>query len=189
MLSGFIPCHIRQYKPLLTFVVLTTFFLTSQPASSASLLEGYLSALFNMAEAEVRSSLKQDNIEVIDSENADGDHLLFGQRNRDWIKTDLLYVFPNRTDKLSLVIEVFPGLLDTGPVRKELEQKFGKPSSENYPDSVIQNMQEQSTIPAGVRELTVWDLSGQRGNREIRMMLLDKYVRVEYIDNDLMSGE
>ena len=49
-------------------------------------------------------------------------------------------------------------------------------------------MQDAEVIPAGVNNLAVWNITTDKTDREARVMSLDKYVRVEYIDNKLMKG-
>ena len=150
-------------------------------------LEGYLSTHFGMSAVEVRAAIENDGIDFSNSETADGDYLIFAQRKQNWITTDLLYVFPASSDRLALIIEIFPGLLDTAPLRKELAEELGEPSSDNYPESVLSKMQESNLIPTGVKQLVVWNITADGTDREARVMGLDKYVRVEYIDNDLMA--
>jgi hypothetical protein len=152
-------------------------------------LAGYLSTNFGMSSEEVRAVFEKDGVIFSNSETTDGDHLIFAQRKQNWITTDLLYVFPASSDRLALIIEIFPGLLDTAPLRKELVDELGEPSSDNYPESVLGRMQESNVIPAGVKQLVVWNITADGTDREARMMGLDKYVRVEYIDNDLMAGK
>ena len=152
-------------------------------------LAGYLSTNFGMSSKEVRAVFEKDGVIFSNSETTDGDHLIFAQRKQNWITTDLLYVFPASSDRLALIIEIFPGLLDTAPLRKELVDELGEPSSDNYPESVLGRMQESNVIPAGVKQLVVWNITADGTDREARMMGLDKYVRVEYIDNDLMAGK
>jgi hypothetical protein len=152
-------------------------------------LTGYLSTNFGMSSEEVRAVFEKDGVVFSNSETTDGDHLIFAQRKQNWITTDLLYVFPANSDRLALIIEIFPGLLDTAPLRKELVDELGEPSSDNYPESVLGKMQESNVIPAGVKQLVVWNITADGTDREARVMGLDKYVRVEYIDNDLMTGK
>ncbi len=152
-------------------------------------LDGYLSARFNMTAEQVSSVLSNDNISINSNETTDGDHLIFGQLQRSWITTDLLYVFPANSNHLALVIEVFPGMVDSKPVRDELVKQLGQPSSERFPDSVLKQLQTDNLIPNGVTELTVWTMNTGGIDRETRLMMMDKYVRVEYIDNDLMAGK
>ena len=152
-------------------------------------LTGYLSTNFGMSSDEVRAVFENDGVVLSNSETTDGDHLIFAQRKQSWITTDLLYVFPANSDRLALIIEIFPGLLDTAPVRKELAGVLGEPSSDNYPESVLGKMQESNLIPVGVKQLVVWNITADGTDREARVMGLDKYVRVEYIDNDLMAGK
>jgi hypothetical protein len=152
-------------------------------------LTGYLSTNFGMSSEEVRAVFEKDGVVFSNSETTDGDHLIFAQRKQNWITTDLLYVFPANSDRLALIIEIFPGLLDTAPLRKELADELGEPSSDNYPESVLGKMQESNVIPAGVKQLVVWNITADGTDREARVMGLDKYVRVEYIDNDLMTGK
>jgi len=152
-------------------------------------LTGYLSTNFGMSANEVRAAFENDGVAFSSSETTDGDHLIFAQRKQGWITTDLLYVFPASSDRLALIIEIFPGLLDTTPIRKELADELGEPSSDSYPESVLGKMQESNLIPAGVNQLVVWNITADGTDREARVMGLDKYVRVEYIDNDLMAGK
>jgi len=152
-------------------------------------LAGYLSTNFGMSSEEVRAVFEKDGVVFSNSETTDGDHLIFAQRKQNWITTDLLYVFPASSDRLALIIEIFPGLLDTAPLRKELADALGEPSSDNYPESVLGKMQESNLIPTGVNQLVVWNITTNGTDREARVMGLDKYVRVEYIDNDLMAGK
>jgi hypothetical protein len=152
-------------------------------------LKGYLSSQFGMSAEEVRDVIKNDGITFSSSETTDGDHLIFAQRKQSWITTDLLYVFPANSDRLALIIEIYPGVLDTKPILEGLANQLGKPTSDNYPDSVLKNMQETNLIPAGVNQLSVWNISANGNDREARLMGLQKYVRVEYIDNDLMAGK
>jgi len=152
-------------------------------------LTGYLSTNFGMSSEEVRAVFEKDGVVFSNSETTDGDHLIFAQRKQNWITTDLLYVFPASSDRLALIIEIFPGLLDTAPLLKELADELGEPSSDNYPEAVLGKMQESNVIPAGVKQLVVWNITADGTDREARIMGLDKYVRVEYIDNDLMAGK
>jgi len=152
-------------------------------------LTGYLSTNFGMSAEEVRAVFEKDGVVFSNSETTDGDHLIFAQRKQNWITTELLYVFPASSDRLALIIEIFPGLLDTAPLRKELADELGEPSSDNYPESVLGKMQESNVIPAGVKQLVVWNITADGTDREARVMRLEKYVRVEYIDNDLMAGK
>jgi hypothetical protein len=152
-------------------------------------LAGYLSTNFGMSSDEVRAVFENDGVVFSNSETTDGDHLIFAQRKQSWITTDLLYVFPANSDRLALIIEIFPGLLDSAPLRKELVDELGEPSSDNYPESVLGKMQESNLIPAGVKQLVVWNITADGTDREARVMGLDKYVRVEYIDNDLMVAK
>lgn len=150
-------------------------------------LNGHLSTHFGMSANEVRAVFENDGVHFSNSETTDGDHLIFAQRKQDWITTELLYVFPASSDRLALIIEIFPGLLDTAPLRKELVEKLGEPSSDNYPEPVLSKMQESNLIPAGVKQLAVWNVTSDGLDREARIMGLKEYVRVEYIDNDLMA--
>jgi hypothetical protein len=152
-------------------------------------LDGYLSTHFGMSSDEVRAVFDNDGIDFSNSETTDGDHLIFAQRKQSWITSELLYVFPASSDRLALIIEIFPGLLDTSPLRKELAEELGEPSSDNYPESVLSKMQESNLIPTGVKQLVVWNVTADGTDREARVMGLDKYVRVEYIDNDLMASK
>lgn len=152
-------------------------------------LNGYLSTEFGMSAEEVRAAIEVDGIVFSSSETTEGDHLIFAQRKQNWITTELLYVFPANSDRLALIIEIFPGVLDTTPVRKELAKQFGTPSSDDYPESVLKHMQESNLIPAGVNQLAVWNITNDGNDREARLMGLEKYVRVEYIDNVLMAGK
>lgn len=150
-------------------------------------LAGYLSTNFGMSANEVRAVIDNDSVVFSSSETTDGDYLIYAQRKQSWITTELLYVFPASSDRLALIIEIFPGLLDTAPIRKELAEELGEPSSDNYPESVLSKMQESDLIPAGVKQLVVWNITADGTDREARVMGMDKYVRVEYIDNKLMA--
>ncbi len=152
-------------------------------------LNGYLSSQFGMSANEVRAAFENDGVIFSSSETADGDYMIFAKRKQNWITSDLLYVFPSNSDRLALIIEIFPGLMDSSPIHKELTEKLGEPSSNNYPESVLKKMQESSLIPVGVKQLDVWNVTMNGINREARLMGLNKYVRVEYIDNDLMAGK
>ena len=152
-------------------------------------LQGHLSSNFGMSANEVRAVFEKDGVVFSDSEITDGDHLIFAQRKQSWITTDLLYIFPENSDRLALIIEIFPGLVNSDSVRKDLAKRLGEPSSDNYPVSVLKQMQESNLIPAGVNQLAVWNITANGNNREARVMGLGKYVRVEYIDNDLMAGK
>ncbi len=152
-------------------------------------LEGHLGARFGMSAQEVIAVFDNNDLVLSSRETTDNDHLIFAERKRSWITTELLYVFPADSDRLALIIEIFPGLIDTAPVRREQVEKLGEPSSDNYPESVLQRMQESSLIPVGVKQLAVWNITADGVNREARIMALEKYVRVEYIDNDLMLGK
>ena len=152
-------------------------------------LEGYLSTHFGMSAKEVLAVFENDGVVFSNSETTGGDHLIYAQRKQSWITTELLYVFPGSSDRLALVIEIFPGLLDTTPVSKELSEKLGEPSSDNYPEPVLKLMQESNLIPDGVKQLSVWNITTDGNDREARIMSLNEYVRVEYIDNDLMAGK
>ncbi|MBL1143074.1 MAG: hypothetical protein HND53_13685 [Proteobacteria bacterium] len=152
-------------------------------------LNGYLSTQFGMSANEVRTVIEEDGIVFSSSETTDGDHLIFAQRKQSWITSDLLYVFPANSDRLALIIEIFPGLFDTTPIQKKLAKQLGNPSSDNYPESVLKKMQESNLIPTGVNQLSVWNITANGNDREARLMGLEKYVRVEYIDNDLMAGK
>ncbi len=157
--------------------------------SAETSLHGHLSTHFGMSANEVRAVIENDGVVYSNSETADGDHLIFAQRKQSWITTELLYVFPASTDRLALIIEIFPGLMDSTPVRKILTETLGEPSSDNYPKSVLKNMQESNLIPDGVKQLSVWNITTDGVDREARIMRLSEYVRVEYIDNNLMAGE
>jgi hypothetical protein len=152
-------------------------------------LQGYLSTDFGMSAKEVRAVFENDGVVFSNSETTDGDHLIYARRKQSWITSELLYVFPASSDRLALIIEIFPGLLDTTPLRKELAEELGEPSSDHYPEAVLSKMQESNLIPAGVKQLVVWNITVDGTDREARVMGLDKYVRVEYIDNDLMAGK
>jgi len=152
-------------------------------------LEGYLSTDFGMSANEVRAVFENDGVVFSNSETTDGDHLIYAQRKQSWITSELLYVFPASSDRLALIIEIFPGLLDTTPLRKELAEELGEPSLDHYPEAVLSKMQESNLIPSGVKQLVVWNITADGTDREARVMGLDKYVRVEYIDNDLMAGK
>jgi len=152
-------------------------------------LQGHLSTNFGMSAEEVRAVFEKDGVDFSSSEVTDGDHLIFAKRKQSWITTDLLYVFPANSDRLALIIEIFPGLVDSEPVRKDLSDELGEPSSDNYPVSVLKQMQESNLIPTGVNQLVVWNITANGNDREARVMGLEKYVRVEYIDNDLMAGK
>lgn len=160
-----------------------------QGVSAEIQLNGYLSTEFGMSAQDTRKAFESDGIVFSSSETADGDYLIFAKREQSWISSDLLYVFPSNSDSLALIIEIFPGLLDSKPVRKELIEKLGEPSSDNYPELVLKGMQDAEVIPAGVNKLAVWNITTDKTDREARVMSLDKYVRVEYIDNNLMSGK
>jgi len=175
----------KLIKILFLAIVLSTV----SSVSAETKLEGYLSTHFGMSAEEVRAVIENDGVVFSDSETTDGDHLIFAQRKQSWITTDLLYVFPANSDRLALIIEIFPGLVDSDPVRKDLSDKLGEPSSDNYPASVLKKMQESNMIPTGVNQLAVWNITTNGNDREARVMGLEKYVRVEYIDNDLMAGK
>lgn len=170
-------------------IVLFLFFvlLNATNAIADTKLDGYLSAQFGMSAETVRSIFENDGIVYSSSETTDGDHLIYAERKQSWITSELLYVFPAKSDRLALVIEIFPGLVDVDPVRKELSDKLGQPSSDNYPETVLERMQESNLIPSGVNQLAVWNITKEGIDREARIMALDKYVRVEYIDNILMT--
>ncbi len=169
---------------LITFILLNV-----SDVIAETQLTGYLSTNFGMSSDEVRAVFGNDGEVFSNSETTDGDHLIFAQRKQSWITTELLYVFPANSDRLALIIEIFPGLMDIAPLRKELVDELGEPSSDNYPESVLGKMQESNLIPAGVKQLVVWNVTIDGTDREARVMGLDKYVRVEYIDNDLMAGK
>jgi len=152
-------------------------------------LQGYLSTHFGMSATEVRSVLENDGVVFSNSETTDGDHMIFAQRKQSWITTELLYVFPENSDRLALIIEIFPGLLDSGQIRKDISEKLGEPSSDDYPKATLDRMQKSNLIPTGVKQLAVWNITSDGIDREARLMGLHKYVRVEYIDNDLMAGK
>jgi hypothetical protein len=173
---------------LIKIVFITFTLLNVNNAIAETQLNGYLSTEFGMSAKEVRRVIENDGITFSSSETTDGDHLIFAQRKQSWITTDLLYVFPANSDQLALIIEIFPGVLDTTPILEELAKQLGKPSSDNYPESVLKNMQETNLIPDGVNQLSVWNITENGSDREARLMGLEKYVRVEYIDNDLMAG-
>ncbi len=150
-------------------------------------LEGYLSSDFGMSANEVRAVFENDGVVFSNSETTDGDHLIYAKRKQDWITSELLYVFPASSDRLALIIEVFPGLLDPTPIRKELAEELGHPSSDNYPEAFLKKMEESNLIPTGVKQLVVWNINIDGTDREARLMKLDEFVRVEYIDNNLMT--
>ena len=158
-------------------------------ALNAEQVTGFQSALFGMAPDDAKKSFVADNIAVTSSEQAEGNDLIYAQRNMGWLTTELLYVFPSTSQRLALVIEVFPGLLNAGPVGEELVKKLGKPDSDNYPESVLKHMQDSGVIPAGVKQLSVWNQEEKGIDREVRLMELEGHIRVEYIDNMLMSQQ
>lgn len=88
-------------------------------------MEGYLSTHFGMSSNEVRAIIEDDGVVFSSSETMDGDHLIFAQRKQSWITTELLYVFPASSDRLALIVEIFPGLLNTTLIRKELVERLG----------------------------------------------------------------
>jgi hypothetical protein len=175
----------RIIKTTLLIVVLSCV----HSVSAETQLNGYLSTEFGMSAQQAREAFESDGVVFSSSETTDGDHLIFAKREQSWITTDLLYVFPSNSDRLALIIEIFPGLLDSKPVHTELTEKLGEPSSDNYPEPVLKGMQKSEMIPAGVNQLAIWNITTNKTDREARVMTLDKYVRVEYIDNKLMSGK
>jgi hypothetical protein len=171
-------------------IIFITFSLTNvSNVIAETQLQGHLSTNFGMSANEVRAVFEKDGVVFSDSEITDGDHLIFAQRKQSWITTDLLYIFPANSDRLALIIEIFPGLVNSDSVRKDLSDRLGEPSSDNYPATVLKKMQESNMIPTGVNQLAVWNITANGNDREARVMGLGKYVRVEYIDNDLMAGK
>lgn len=176
-------------KRILNIFLFIFSLLSVNTAVAEARLDGYLSSQFGMSAKEVRSLFENDGVVFSSSETEEGDHLIFAQRKQSWITSELLYVFPANSDRLALVIEVFPGLVDSTPILNELSKKLGAPSSNNYPANVLNHMQESNLIPVGVQQLSVWNVTTDGFDREARVMDLDKYVRVEYLDNELMTGK
>jgi hypothetical protein len=174
---------------LIKIVLITFTLLNASSTIAETQLKGFLSTEFGMSAEDVRNVIENDGITFSSSETTDGDHLIFAQRKQSWITSELLYVFPANSDRLALIIEIFPGVLDTTPILNDLAKQLGTPSSDNYPESVLKNMQETNLIPVGVNQLSVWNITADGSDREARLMGLEKYVRVEYIDNDLMAGK
>ena len=176
-------------KKIFTILTAAIILINATNAFAEAKLNGFMSAQFGMSAEEVQANFKNDEVIFSSSETTDNDHLIYAQRKQAWITSELLYVFPAGSDRLALVIEIFPGLLDTSPIRKELTEKLGKPTSDNYPEPVLIHMQESNVIPEGVNQLAVWNITTDGIDREARMMSLNEYVRVEYIDNNLMAGK
>jgi hypothetical protein len=155
--------------------------------AAATEVDGYLGARFGMTAEQVAGVLEHDGIVQTGTETFDdGDHLIRAERDRGWVETDLLYVFPGGRDRLALVIEFFPGGTNVEAVEADITERHGEPLSTEMAGLARTHMAD--SLPPGVEDLTLWVTPDRGPGRFIRMMAFTDHIAVEYLSSALMAG-
>lgn len=168
------------------------FALLSMPVSANAApdekhLNGFLSARFGMSAEEVLAALKADGVQIDSDKPTSGGHQIRGQRKGRLATNKLIYLIPEQSKKLALVIEFYDSPDYHKQVLEDLREQLGDDLGAEIADMMIAQSGEK--LPPGLKELTLWAVTAGDSNLLVRLMRFDNYLAVERIDTKLMSPE
>lgn len=158
----------------------------NMPTSHASekALDGYMGARFGMSAKEILRTIKDDGLVKISDEVHDGDREIQASRDRGWIKTNVVYVLSKGRDKLSLVIEIYPGVVSPVPLERELKEAYGTPLAKDISAQILEQLKQQ--MP-NLIDLTLWARKIESKDRVLRLLSFSDHIAVEYFEPNLLK--
>jgi hypothetical protein len=170
-----------KYCSLLLFLLLTILTLPIMASETdKSALGGFLSARLGASAEEVLDAIKKDGIQVTQDEIHSGARQIRGEYAGPLSTNQILYVIPETSKKLALIIEFYDNPSHHNQVIENLTKQLGKSLAKEITDKILENPEG---LPPGIKELTMWTLEAGDINLVVRAMRFEDHLAVERLDD------
>ena len=149
--------------------------------------DGFLSARFGMSPEEVLAALKADGVRIDSDQTKNGARQIRGKREGELTTNSLIYVIPETSNKLAMVIEFYDSPKYHKRVLEGLREQLGDDLGAEIAEMTM--AQAAGAFPPGLKELTLWAITAGDSNLLVRLMRFDNYLAVERLDAKLMSKQ
>jgi len=144
-----------------------------------SVMGGFLSAKLGSFSEEVLSAINKDGIQITEDETRNGARQIRGQYTGPISTNQILYVIPDESKKLALIIEFFDNPEQYNQVIEELTKQLGKSLEKDFTAKILESNED---LPPGIKELTMWTFEAGNINLIVRAMRFDDHLAVERFD-------
>jgi len=170
-----------KYYSFLLFLLLTILALPIMASETdKSTLSGFLSARLGGSAEEVLNAIKQDGIKIIQDEVHSGARQIRGEYAGPLSTNQILYVIPEASKKLALIIEFYDNPEHHSQVIETLTKQLGKSLGEKVTAKILE---APEGLPPGIKELTMWTLEADNINLVVRAMRFEDHLAVERLDD------
>jgi len=145
-----------------------------------SSLGGFLSARLGSSAEEVLAAIKKDSIQITHDETHSGARQIRGKHSGLLSSNQVLYVIPEGSKKLALIIEFYDNPGHYGQVIETLTKQLGKSLGKKITDKILETPEN---LPPGIKELTMWTLVAGDINLVVRAMKFEDHLAVERLDD------
>ncbi len=148
--------------------------------SDKSTLGGFLNARLGTSAEEVLIALKKDNVQITLDETKNGARQIRGKHKGPLTTNSMLYVIPEESKKLALIIEFYDSPDYHDQVIDALTKQLGKSLDEKIATKALEDAIDK--FPPGIKGLTMWALKAGEVNLLVRVMKFDTHLAVERLD-------
>lgn len=163
---------------LVLFALLAQPAIAEEPDNSA--LGGFLSARLGSSAEEVLVALKKDDVQITQDETKNGARQIRGTHKGPLTVNKMIYVIPEESKKLALIIEFYDDPNYHDQVIESLTAQLGKNLGEEISAKALEEAADK--FPPGIKKLTMWALKAGEVNLMVRVMKFDTYLAVERLD-------
>jgi len=169
------------YRLCFSFLLIA---LITQPAIAnnpdTSALGGFLNARLGSSAEDVLIALEKDNVQITQDEIKNGARQIRGTHKGPLTTNKMIYVIPEESKKLALIIEFYDDPNYHDLVIENLTKQLGKSLGEELATKALEDAADK--FPPGIRKLTMWALKAGDVNLMVRVMKFDTYLAVERLD-------
>ena len=166
-----------------SFLLFLLFTLLSSPVMASDAdkpaLGGFLSARLGSSAEAVLDAIKKDGIKITQDETHSGARQIRGQYSGPLSTNQILYVLPEGSKKLALIIEFYHNPEHHDQVIETLTKQLGKSLGEEITAKILDTPEN---LPPGIKELTMWTLKAGDINLVVRAMRFEDHLAVERLD-------
>jgi len=149
-----------------------------------SALGGFLSARLGSSAEELLIALKKDNIEITQDVTKNSARQIRGKHKGPLTTNNMIYVIPEKSKKLALIIEFYDNPDYHQQVIEDLTKQLGKSLGKEITQKTLE--EGSGKFPPGIKELTMWAIKAGDINLMVRVMRFDNYLAVERLDARLL---
>jgi hypothetical protein len=162
----------------LLFILLAQPVIADTPDTSA--LGGFLNARLGSSAEEVLIALKKDDVQITQDETKNGARQIRGTHKGPLTTNNMIYVIPEESKKLALIIEFYDSPDYHDHVVESLTKQLGKNLGEELAAKALEEAADK--FPPGIKGLTMWAMKAGDINLMVRVMKFDTYLAVERLD-------